>query len=72
MGTIMQQTAVLKLGNYSFYNYRYVYFAAHAGASVYMLDNSQSNIFKKTSISILTNTTMIAILMITCNCLNNR
>jgi len=47
MGTIMQQTAVLKLGNYSFYNYRYVYFAAHAGTSVYMLDNSQSNILKK-------------------------
>ena len=46
MGTIMQQTAVLKLGNYSFYNYRYVYFAAHAGTSVYMLDNSQSNILK--------------------------
>jgi len=38
---IMQQTAVFILRNYSYYNYRYVYFAACAGTSVYLLDKSQ-------------------------------
>jgi len=34
MGTIMQQTAVLNLQNYRYYNYPYVYFAAYVGTSV--------------------------------------
>jgi len=35
----MQQTAVCKHRNYtcSYYNYRYVFFAAYAGTSVYVL-----------------------------------
>ena len=33
----MQETAVLNLRNYTYYNYRYVSFAAYAGTSVYLL-----------------------------------
>jgi len=37
----MQQIAVLKLQTYSYYNYRYIYFAAYAGTCVYLLDKFQ-------------------------------
>ena len=46
MGTIMQQTAVLKLRSYSYYNNRYVYFAAYVGTSAYLLDKSQYSCIK--------------------------
>jgi len=60
----------------SCYNYQHVYFTAYAGTSVYLLDNSQFSCVKqilKTCISTLTHTTMTLMLMIklTCNCLNN-
>jgi len=47
MGTIVQQTAVLKLRSYSYYSYQSVCFAAYAGTSVYLLDNSQYSSIKQ-------------------------
>ena len=43
----MQQTAVLQLLNYSYYNYQYVYFAAYVGTSVHILDKSQFSCIKQ-------------------------
>jgi len=55
MGTIMQQTAVSELRNCSYYYYQYVYFAAYADTSVYLLDNSQFScikLFAKTEVNL--------------------
>jgi len=43
----MQQTAVLKLRSYSYYNYRYGYFAAYVGTSVYLFDKPQISCIKQ-------------------------
>ena len=85
MGTIMQQTAVLKLRNYSVTvtlvlcyaaGLCCVYYAASISGdrlfcSLITLNSRASNIFI-TRISILMHTAMILVLMITRNCLKNR
>jgi len=78
MGTIMQQTAVLKLRNYSatvtsvlWYSAGRYYTASISGddSSILMHQIDFKNLYFHTN---ALHTAMITVLMITCNCLNNR